>query len=90
MEASSLIAFLLYAFGLMGPIMELTRNVTALQSGFGRRLRGLRRRPDPRAAWSHRCLGPPDTDPAVAEVDLVIPRRGHVAVAGPVGRGQRR
>jgi ATP-binding cassette subfamily B protein len=34
MEVSSLIAFLLYAFGLMGPIMELTQNVTALQSGF--------------------------------------------------------
>jgi ATP-binding cassette subfamily B protein len=34
MEVSSLIAFLLYAFGLMGPIMELTQNITALQSGF--------------------------------------------------------
>jgi ATP-binding cassette subfamily B protein len=34
MEVSSLIAFLLYAFGLMGPIMQLTQNITALQSGF--------------------------------------------------------
>lgn len=33
LEISSLIAFLLYAFQLMGPISELTQNVTALQSG---------------------------------------------------------
>ncbi|WP_282792257.1 ABC transporter ATP-binding protein [Streptomyces sp. CC224B] len=33
LEVSSLIAFLLYAFGLMEPISELGRNVTALQSG---------------------------------------------------------
>jgi ABC-type multidrug transport system fused ATPase/permease subunit len=32
-EISSLIAFLLYAFQLLGPITELTQNVTALQSG---------------------------------------------------------
>lgn len=33
LEVSSLIAFLLYAFGLMEPITELSQNVTALQSG---------------------------------------------------------
>ncbi|WP_117210804.1 ABC transporter ATP-binding protein [Allorhizocola rhizosphaerae] len=33
LEVSSLIAFLLYAFQLMGPISELTQNFTALQSG---------------------------------------------------------
>ncbi|MEJ8647907.1 ABC transporter ATP-binding protein [Streptomyces sp. MS1.AVA.3] len=33
MEVSSLIAFLLYAFGLMEPITELSTNVSALQSG---------------------------------------------------------
>ncbi len=33
LEVSSLIAFLLYAFNLMGPITELSQNVTALQSG---------------------------------------------------------
>jgi ATP-binding cassette subfamily B protein len=33
LEISSLIAFLLYAFQLMGPISELTQNVTALQAG---------------------------------------------------------
>jgi ABC-type multidrug transport system fused ATPase/permease subunit len=32
-EISSLIAFLLYAFQLMGPITELTQNITALQAG---------------------------------------------------------
>ena len=30
---STLVAFLLYAFELMGPITELSQNVTALQSG---------------------------------------------------------
>jgi ABC-type multidrug transport system fused ATPase/permease subunit len=33
LEVSSLIAFLLYAFGLMGPIGEISQNVTAMQSG---------------------------------------------------------
>ncbi len=33
LEVSSLIAFLLYAFQLMGPISELTQNFTALQAG---------------------------------------------------------
>jgi ATP-binding cassette subfamily B protein len=33
LEVSSLIAFLLYAFGLMGPITEISQNLTTLQSG---------------------------------------------------------
>ncbi|NGO48553.1 ABC transporter ATP-binding protein [Streptomyces sp. YC419] len=33
LEVSSLIAFLLYAFGLMEPVTELSQNLTALQSG---------------------------------------------------------
>jgi ATP-binding cassette subfamily B protein len=33
LEVSSLIAFLLFAFGLMDPITELSQNVTALQTG---------------------------------------------------------
>ncbi|MER5220477.1 ABC transporter ATP-binding protein [Streptomyces flaveus] len=33
LEVSSLIAFLLYAFGLMEPITELSQNLTALQAG---------------------------------------------------------
>ncbi|MDP2712048.1 MAG: ABC transporter ATP-binding protein [Solirubrobacteraceae bacterium] len=110
MEVSSLIAFLLYAFGLMGPIMELTQNVTALQSGFAAAARiretesleleelavvpaaaraGERSAADPilelrgvTAAYG------PGLEPAVAGVDLVIPRRGHVAVVGPSGAGK--
>ncbi|SDI98217.1 ATP-binding cassette, subfamily B [Rhodococcus triatomae] len=34
LQVSTLIAFLLYAFTLMGPVQELAQNVTALQSGF--------------------------------------------------------
>jgi ABC-type multidrug transport system fused ATPase/permease subunit len=33
LEVSSLIAFLLYAFQLMGPITEVTQNITSLQAG---------------------------------------------------------
>ncbi|BBG04843.1 putative ABC transporter ATP-binding protein [Pseudonocardia saturnea] len=33
MSVSTLVAFLLYAFGLMGPIMELSQNLSTLQSG---------------------------------------------------------
>ncbi|MER5493580.1 ABC transporter ATP-binding protein [Streptomyces sp. NPDC002490] len=33
LEVSSLIAFLLYTFGLMGPVTELSTHVTAVQSG---------------------------------------------------------
>jgi ABC-type multidrug transport system fused ATPase/permease subunit len=43
LEVSSLIAFLLYAFQLMEPIMELSQNMTALQSGIAaaRRIREM-------------------------------------------------
>lgn len=34
LEVSSLVAFLLYAFNIVGPITELTQAVTSLQSGF--------------------------------------------------------
>lgn len=39
LEVSSLIAFLLYAFTLMGPVGELTSNITALQSGIAAAMR---------------------------------------------------
>ncbi|MBF9133790.1 ABC transporter ATP-binding protein [Plantactinospora sp. S1510] len=39
LEVSSLIAFLLYAFGLMGPITDVSQNVTALQSGLAAAVR---------------------------------------------------
>jgi ABC-type multidrug transport system fused ATPase/permease subunit len=111
MEVSSLIAFLLYAFGLMGPIMELTQNVTALQSGFAaaeriretERLEPEQRDVAPAPGWvgvADAEAAPilelrgvtgtygPDIEPAVADVDLVIPRRGHIAVVGPSGAGK--
>lgn len=39
MEVSTLIAFLLYAFTLMGPVTELSQNATALQSGIAAAIR---------------------------------------------------
>ena len=39
LEVSTLIAFLLYAFTLMGPVSELTQNITALQSGIAAAIR---------------------------------------------------
>lgn len=39
LEVSALIAFLLYAFTLMGPVGELTTNITALQSGIAAAMR---------------------------------------------------
>jgi ABC-type multidrug transport system fused ATPase/permease subunit len=113
LEVSSLIAFLLYAFGLMGPIMELTQNVTALQSGLaaaGRireterlELEELDEGPAPALGAARDGGAPaepilelrgvtaaygPELEPAVANVDLVIPRRGHMAVVGPSGAGK--
>jgi ABC-type multidrug transport system fused ATPase/permease subunit len=120
MEVSSLIAFLLYAFGLMGPVMELTQNVTALQAGFAAaaRIRETEqlepedgtdpvgsvavRAPAARASGAGNGTAPdpilelrgvtaaygPDLAPAVEAVDLVVPRRGHVAVVGPSGAGK--
>ena len=112
MEVSTLIAFLLYAFGLMGPIMELTQNITALQAGFAAAARiretellepedrGLAA-PSPVAARGAlpadvpilelrgvTAAYGPDLPPAVADVDLVVARRGHIAVVGPSGAGK--
>ncbi len=64
LEVSSLIAFLLYAFGLMGPIMEISQNLTTMQSGLAaagriREVEAIRleadaaRTPDPVAWASH-------------------------------------
>ena len=79
LEVSSLIAFLLYAFGLMGPITELTQQITALQSGIAAAARirdvdalrargGGARRPRPSAppaARSSRCAtSTPPTTPS--------------------------
>jgi ABC-type multidrug transport system fused ATPase/permease subunit len=108
LEVSSLIAFLLYAFQLMGPISELTQNVTQLQQGIAaatriREVEAMRPEPVPVPG---EIPGRPDTAgpvlelrnvtlryeettaPAVHEVDLVVPRRGHIALVGPSGAGK--
>jgi ABC-type multidrug transport system fused ATPase/permease subunit len=108
-EISSLIAFLLYAFQLMGPITELTQNVTALQSGVAAaaRIRQIETlEPEPSAPVAAHPAGPvaasgpvlelrrvtaryaPGAEPAVRDVDLVIPRIGHTAIVGPSGAGK--
>ncbi|MEU9573912.1 ABC transporter ATP-binding protein [Streptomyces massasporeus] len=113
LEVSSLIAFLLYAFGLMDPISELSQNITALQSGIAAAeriretdaLESESRTGDPvPAAAPARAAAAEDTpvlelrdvtaayapgaDPAVCDVCLVIPRRGHTAIVGPSGAGK--
>ncbi|MGN9909019.1 ABC transporter ATP-binding protein [Phytohabitans sp. LJ34] len=110
LEISSLIAFLLYAFQLMGPITELTQNVTALQAGVAAaaRIRQIeaievepasppaapapRQEPDPAgpilALRGVTARYAPDTPPAVHDIDLDIPRRGHTAIVGPSGAGK--
>ncbi|MEU0646532.1 ABC transporter ATP-binding protein [Streptomyces umbrinus] len=148
LEVSSLIAFLLYAFGLMEPITELSENLTSLQSGIAaaERIRavdeldaetdgppvtdtgaepsGRRRasgpvpdtlspasdanRPEPATRGpvpgaNGPVLDPsgpvlelkgvtasygPGREPAVREVDLAVPARGHTAIVGPSGAGK--
>lgn len=105
LEVSSLIAFLLYAFQLMEPIMGLSQNMTALQSGIAaaRRIRevdAIEVETDaPGAGAAAPVTGGPvlelrdvtagyDGKPAVREVSLVVPRRGHVAIVGPSGAGK--
>ncbi|WP_246645068.1 ABC transporter ATP-binding protein [Nonomuraea ceibae] len=109
LEVSSLIAFLLYAFGLMEPITELSQNLTALQSGVAAatRIRELdAMEAEPPVSATRRDLPPatgrgpvlelravtaayaPGAGPAVRDVDLVIPRHGHLAVVGPSGAGK--
>ncbi|MFJ8466576.1 ABC transporter ATP-binding protein [Streptomyces swartbergensis] len=68
LEVSSLIAFLLYSFGLMDPISELSQNVTALQSGIAAAER-IRETDDLRTEQAERFVrdvpvreaAPPDT-----------------------------
>jgi len=68
LEISSLIAFLLYAFQLMGPITELTQNVTALQTGIAAagRIRQIE-------AIEIEPVSPPVAPAPHAEADLVAP-----------------
>jgi ATP-binding cassette subfamily B protein len=82
LEISSLIAFLLYAFQLMGPITELTQNVTALQSGIAAagRIRELEAI-EPEAPELDRSPG--DRAPEPASVGPVLVFRDVVARYGP-------
>jgi ABC-type multidrug transport system fused ATPase/permease subunit len=106
LEVSSLIAFLLYAFGLMEPITELSQNATALQSGMAaasriRQMDALELEEDRVPAGADRVVPPAGTvlelrgvtagyggEPALRDVSLTIPRRGHVAIVGPSGAGK--
>ncbi|WP_020520234.1 ABC transporter ATP-binding protein [Catelliglobosispora koreensis] len=108
LEVSSLIAFLLYAFGLMGPITEISQNVTAMQSGIAaagriRELDSLEQEIQPLSTVEAVVPNPsapvlelrgvtaaygPGMAPAVHDIDLTIPRRGHVAIVGPTGAGK--
>ncbi|SCL47892.1 ABC-type multidrug transport system, ATPase and permease component [Micromonospora citrea] len=88
LEISSLIAFLLYTFQLMGPITELTQNTTALQAGIAAagRIREVETiatepaGPVPRPAGHPRAPGA--RQPAQAG-DAVLVFRGVTARYGP-------
>ena len=111
LAVSSLIAFLLYAFGLMGPITEISQNLTTLQKGLAaagriREVEAIAQEADEVAAhhapvvYAEVVDGPvlelrevtaaygPEQEPAVRDVSLVVPRRGHVAIVGPSGAGK--
>lgn len=85
LDVSSLIAFLLYAFGLMGPISELSQNATALQSGIAAAER-IRETDDLRtedAADPARPTPPAGHAPAADATGPVLELRGVTAAYGP-------
>ncbi|MFY1654523.1 ABC transporter ATP-binding protein [Solwaraspora sp. WMMB762] len=127
LPVSSLIAFLLYAFGLMEPVTTLSRHLTALQSGIAaagriRQVEAMPAEADPTATPAPAARPEPGTSPepaarragratadtdrpvlelrqvtagygpdlpaAVHDIDLAVPRRGHLAVVGPSGAGK--
>ncbi|MGK5556057.1 ABC transporter ATP-binding protein [Actinomadura kijaniata] len=108
LAVSGLIAFLLYAFGLMEPITELSQSMTTLQNGIAaaeriREIEDLEVEPAPGPAAAARPRpdgGPvleirnvtaaygPGLPPAVRDVTLTVPRRGHLAIVGPSGAGK--
>ncbi|MFY1636350.1 ABC transporter ATP-binding protein [Solwaraspora sp. WMMB335] len=126
LAVSSLIAFLLYAFGLMEPVTSLSQNLTALQSGIAaagriRQIETLAVETDPPVRATAAVSDPPalseppaasgTTTPdaagrpvlelrgitagygpgqpvAVRDIDLAVPRRGHLAIVGPSGAGK--
>ncbi|MGW6460533.1 ABC transporter ATP-binding protein [Streptomyces sp. NPDC055078] len=91
LEVSGLIAFLLYAFNLMGPITELSTHVTALQSGIAAasRIREVDALPREAAAGPDGLPGSrepvPDRLPHPSPAPPVIELRGVTARYGPGG-----
>ncbi|MFI5485853.1 ABC transporter ATP-binding protein [Micromonospora echinaurantiaca] len=81
LEISSLIAFLLYAFQLMGPITELTQNTTALQAGVAaagriREIEAIDTEPETAPATATRAAPPADPEQPVLEFRDVTARYG--------------
>ncbi len=79
MEVSTLIAFLLYAFGLMGPLTELTQHLTAMQSGIAaaERIRQMGRfEQEPTAAPQAAATPADPSGPFVLELVGVSARYG--------------
>jgi ABC-type multidrug transport system fused ATPase/permease subunit len=108
LEVSTLIAFLLYAFGLMEPITELSQNLMALQAGIAaaKRIRQVEElEPETTGGAVASIASPvgegpvlelrgvtaaygPGRAPAVQDIDLAVPARGHTAIVGPSGAGK--
>lgn len=108
MELSSLVAFLLYAFGLMDPVTELSTNVTTLQTGIAAagRIREVEHmevestdvsgtlpaaaapNDQPIIEFRSVCAAYDGRRPAVYDLSLSIPARGHTAIVGPSGAGK--
>ncbi|MEU4157967.1 ABC transporter ATP-binding protein [Actinoplanes sp. NPDC026670] len=85
LEVSTLVAFLLYVFQLMGPISELTQNLTALQSGMAAAARineldTIGQEPAAPCSANPAQHSPAATGPPLAS----SPAAGSLAVAGPV------
>ncbi|MEV4538206.1 ABC transporter ATP-binding protein [Asanoa sp. NPDC049518] len=79
-EVSSLIAFLLYAFQLMGPVTELTQNITNLQAGMAAAAR-IRQVEAMEIEPSHPAL--PAAESSTADPTPVLEFRGVTARYAP-------
>ncbi|MFJ5729043.1 ABC transporter ATP-binding protein [Streptomyces paradoxus] len=84
LEVSGLIAFLLYAFGLMDPVSELSQNITALQSGIAaaERIRETDALESEGRTEAH-LRGPAPVRAAAAEDTPVLDLRDVSAAYGP-------